>query len=113
MDLCDKESVESVFQAHKCDSRSSSPRLLALILAQVRRSHSLCGPQGCASHLKLCCALAERSRLQVGESVAVPLRYFNNNLLNTLVLLDAMSRHGCKRARSLPPLPSFDAQPRI
>jgi UDP-glucose 4-epimerase len=51
--------------------------------------------------------------LQVGESVAVPLRYFNNNLLNTLVLLDAMSRHGCKRARSLPPLPSFDAQPRI
>jgi UDP-glucose 4-epimerase len=33
----------------------------------------------------------------VGESVAQPQRYYTNNLVNTLVLLDAMTRHGCKQ----------------
>lgn len=31
---------------------------------------------------------------QVGESVAKPLRYYNNNLYGTLVLLEEMQRHG-------------------
>jgi UDP-glucose 4-epimerase len=29
--------------------------------------------------------------------VALPQRYYTNNLVNTLVLLDAMTRHGCKQ----------------
>ena len=33
----------------------------------------------------------------VGESVAKPLEYYHNNITGTLVLLDAMRRHGCKR----------------
>lgn len=33
----------------------------------------------------------------VGESVAQPLRYYYNNLLSTLNLCEAMSRHGVKR----------------
>ena len=33
----------------------------------------------------------------VGESVAKPLEYYTNNLVNTLVLLGAMRRHGVKR----------------
>ena len=33
----------------------------------------------------------------VGESVAKPLEYYTNNLMNTLVLLGAMRRHGVKR----------------
>jgi UDP-glucose 4-epimerase len=33
----------------------------------------------------------------VGESVAEPLRYYDNNVTGTLVLLDAMQRHGVKR----------------
>jgi UDP-glucose 4-epimerase len=33
----------------------------------------------------------------VGESVAEPLRYYENNVLGTIVLLEAMSRHGVKR----------------
>lgn len=33
----------------------------------------------------------------VGESVAQPLRYYRNNLLSTLNLCEAMSRHGVKR----------------
>ena len=33
----------------------------------------------------------------VGESVAEPLRYYENNVVGTLVLLDAMQRHGVKR----------------
>ena len=32
----------------------------------------------------------------VGESVAKPLEYYTNNLVNTLVLLNAMRRHGVK-----------------
>jgi len=32
----------------------------------------------------------------VGESVAKPLLYYENNLTGTLNLLDAMQRHGCK-----------------
>lgn len=31
----------------------------------------------------------------VGESVAKPLSYYDNNLTGTLNLLDAMRRHGC------------------
>lgn len=33
----------------------------------------------------------------VGESVAKPLRYYQNNLVGTLVLLEAMAAAGCKR----------------
>ncbi|MGM9681618.1 MAG: UDP-glucose 4-epimerase GalE [Eubacteriales bacterium] len=33
----------------------------------------------------------------VGESVAKPLEYYSNNLIGTLVLLDVMRAHGCKR----------------
>jgi UDP-glucose 4-epimerase len=33
----------------------------------------------------------------VGESVAEPLRYYQNNVVGTTVLLDAMTRHGVKR----------------
>jgi UDP-glucose 4-epimerase len=33
----------------------------------------------------------------VGESVRMPLRYYNNNIIGTLNLLDAMTRHGCKQ----------------
>lgn len=33
----------------------------------------------------------------VGESVAQPLRYYQNNLISTLVLCDVMANHGCKR----------------
>ena len=32
----------------------------------------------------------------VGESVAEPYRYYRNNLVGTLNLLDAMQRHGCR-----------------
>ncbi len=32
----------------------------------------------------------------VGESVSIPLRYYENNLVSTLVLLKAMKRHGVK-----------------
>ena len=32
----------------------------------------------------------------VGESVAKPLWYYENNLTGTLHLLDAMQRHGCR-----------------
>lgn len=37
------------------------------------------------------------SFIQVGESVAHPSRYYLNNVGNTLVLLDAMVRHGVRR----------------
>lgn len=33
----------------------------------------------------------------VGESVQKPLEYFDNNVNGTLVLLDVMRRHGCKK----------------
>jgi UDP-glucose 4-epimerase len=33
----------------------------------------------------------------VGESVAEPLRYYENNVVGTIALLDAMKRHGVKR----------------
>jgi UDP-glucose 4-epimerase len=33
----------------------------------------------------------------VGESMAEPLRYYENNVVGTTVLLDTMSRHGVKR----------------
>src|SRR5947207_2938850 len=33
----------------------------------------------------------------VGESVAEPLRYYENNVYGTIVLLEAMNRHGVKR----------------
>jgi UDP-glucose 4-epimerase len=33
----------------------------------------------------------------VGESVAKPLEYYDNNVNGTLVLLEAMKRHGCKK----------------
>ncbi|MDD3609761.1 MAG: UDP-glucose 4-epimerase GalE [Halothiobacillaceae bacterium] len=37
------------------------------------------------------------SLIQVGESVREPLRYYRNNVANTLNLLDAMQRHGVRR----------------
>lgn len=33
----------------------------------------------------------------VGESCRKPIEYYNNNLYGTLVLLDVMRRHGCKK----------------
>lgn len=33
----------------------------------------------------------------VGESVRMPIEYYNNNLLSTLTLLEVMRSHGCKR----------------
>lgn len=33
----------------------------------------------------------------VGESVAEPLKYFNNNIVGTINLLNAMRKHGCKK----------------
>lgn len=33
----------------------------------------------------------------VGESVAKPLEYYHNNITGTLLLCDAMRRHGCKK----------------
>jgi UDP-glucose 4-epimerase len=33
----------------------------------------------------------------VGESVAEPLKYYQNNVYGTTVLLDVMNRHGCKK----------------
>lgn len=33
----------------------------------------------------------------VGESVAQPMRYYENNLMSTLVLCKTMSAHGCKK----------------
>lgn len=37
------------------------------------------------------------SFIQVGESVQHPAKYFHNNFVNTLTLLDAMRAHGIKR----------------
>ena len=36
------------------------------------------------------------SHIQVGESMAAPEKYYRNNLINTLNLLNAMRRHGIK-----------------
>lgn len=33
----------------------------------------------------------------VGESVAIPLRYYKNNLVGTLNLYEIMAKHGCKK----------------
>lgn len=33
----------------------------------------------------------------VGESVLNPLRYYNNNLIGTINLYEAMAKHGCKK----------------
>ncbi|KAA8520956.1 hypothetical protein F0562_011629 [Nyssa sinensis] len=33
----------------------------------------------------------------VGESVAKPLMYYNNNLIGTITLLEVMAAHGCKK----------------
>jgi hypothetical protein len=35
----------------------------------------------------------------MGESVRMPLHYYNNNIIRTLNLLDAMTRHGCKQVK--------------
>lgn len=37
----------------------------------------------------------------VGESVAKPLLYYNNNLIGTLNLLDFMSKNDCKNVRMM------------
>ena len=33
----------------------------------------------------------------VGESVQIPLRYYHNNILSTLVLCEVMAKYGCKK----------------
>ena len=33
----------------------------------------------------------------VGESVAKPIEYYHNNVTGTLILLDTMRKHGCKK----------------
>lgn len=35
----------------------------------------------------------------VGESVAKPLRYYSNNLISTINLMDVMSKNSCKNVR--------------
>lgn len=37
----------------------------------------------------------------VGESVAVPLRYYHNNLTGTFILCEAMQAHGVKKSSSV------------
>lgn len=39
----------------------------------------------------------------VGESVAKPLLYYNNNLIGTITLLEVMAAHGCKKVCPSPP----------
>lgn len=78
---------------------------------QVRRRHPLRRPEG-GAWARLAAASAQlrlgrhdfsrqshRSSPQVGESVAKPQLYYSNNLVGTLVMLDAMTRHNCKTAR--------------
>ncbi|MEW5755402.1 MAG: UDP-glucose 4-epimerase GalE [Pseudomonadota bacterium] len=43
------------------------------------------------------CVYHFASFIQVGESMREPQKYYHNNVTNTLNLLDAMVRHGCKR----------------
>jgi len=38
----------------------------------------------------------------VGESVAKPLLYYNNNLMSTINLLDVMSKNNCKNVSTSP-----------
>jgi UDP-glucose 4-epimerase len=38
----------------------------------------------------------------VGESVAKPLLYYDNNLIGTITLLQVMAAHGCKKVYTLP-----------
>lgn len=35
--------------------------------------------------------------IQVGDSIKDPAKYYKNNVANTLLLLDTMQQHGCKR----------------
>ena len=39
----------------------------------------------------------------VGESVKLPLRYYRNNVVGTMNLLDLMSAHGCKKVSETMP----------
>jgi hypothetical protein len=113
-----------------CACPAAGPR----VCAQLRRRHPLRGPQSGARRTPRACACAhartfpgKRARSlvralgwrspappaarapQVGESVALPLKYYNNNLVGTLNLLESMGRHNCKRARA-PPLPLTHAR---
>ncbi len=44
--------------------------------------------------------------------MALPLKYYNNNLVGTLNLLDSMGRAGCKRVRLCFSLRAFWKRPR-
>lgn len=57
----------------------------ATLLVELFNRHSFAGVMNFASFI------------QVGESVAQPLKYYQNNVANTLILLDAMQRHGVSR----------------
>ena len=43
------------------------------------------------------CDIRDAGLKAVGESVHKPLEYFDNNVTGTLVLLDVMRKHGCKK----------------
>ena len=45
---------------------------------------------------KITCVIHFAGLKAVGESCAMPVEYYDNNLNGTLVLVDAMRRHGCK-----------------
>lgn len=45
---------------------------------------------------KIECVIHFAGLKAVGESVAKPLEYYNNNITGTLIMLDVMRKHGCK-----------------
>lgn len=45
---------------------------------------------------KIDCVIHFAGLKAVGESVAKPWEYYNNNITGTLVLIDVMKKHGCK-----------------
>jgi UDP-glucose 4-epimerase len=46
---------------------------------------------------KIDCVIHFAGLKAVGESVAEPLKYFNNNIVGTIKLLKSMKNHGCKK----------------
>ena len=49
----------------------------------------------------------------VGESVAIPLTYYRNNVTGTLNLLESMAAHGCKRLVFSSSAPSLESRRRF
>jgi len=45
---------------------------------------------------EIACVIHFAGLKAVGESVAIPMKYYHNNILSTLVLCEEMAAHGCK-----------------